>query len=53
MMHPLGRNGKPEEIAALATFLASDQAAFITGVAVPIDGGFNAGAWIPPELMRG
>jgi len=53
MMHPLGRNGKPEEIAALATFLASDQAAFITGVAVPIDGGFNAGAWIPPELLRG
>jgi NAD(P)-dependent dehydrogenase (short-subunit alcohol dehydrogenase family) len=51
-MHPIGRNGKPEEVAALATFLASDQAGFITGVAVPIDGGFNAGAWIPPELMR-
>jgi meso-butanediol dehydrogenase/(S,S)-butanediol dehydrogenase/diacetyl reductase len=52
IMHPIGRNGKPEEVAALATFLASDQAAFITGVAVPIDGGFNAGAWIPPELLR-
>jgi meso-butanediol dehydrogenase / (S,S)-butanediol dehydrogenase / diacetyl reductase len=52
-MHPLGRNGKPEEVAALATFLASDQAAFITGVAVPIDGGFNAGAFIPPEILRG
>lgn len=51
-LHPIGRNGKPEEVAALAAFLASDQAAFITGVAVPIDGGFNAGAWIPPELMR-
>jgi NAD(P)-dependent dehydrogenase (short-subunit alcohol dehydrogenase family) len=51
-MHPLGRNGKPEEIAALATFLASDQASFITGVAVPIDGGFNAGAFIPPELRN-
>lgn len=51
-MHPIGRNGKPEEVAALAAFLASDQAAFITGVAVPIDGGFNAGAWIPPELTR-
>ncbi|HUA35035.1 MAG TPA: SDR family NAD(P)-dependent oxidoreductase [Candidatus Binataceae bacterium] len=48
IMHPLGRNGKPEEVAALATFLASDQAAFITGVAVPIDGGFNAGAYVPP-----
>src|SRR5215469_2160475 len=52
IMHPLGRNGKPEEVAALATFLASEQAAFITGVAVPIDGGFNAGAYIPAELLR-
>jgi NAD(P)-dependent dehydrogenase (short-subunit alcohol dehydrogenase family) len=52
MMHRLGRNGKPEEVAALATFLTSDQAGFITGVAVPIDGGFSAGAWIPPELTR-
>src|SRR5215831_15410287 len=52
MMHPLGRNGKPEEVAALAAFLASEQAGFITGVAVPIDGGFNAGAWIPPELRN-
>ena len=43
--HPLGRNGKPEEVAALVTFLASDQAGFITGVAVPIDGGFSAGAF--------
>jgi meso-butanediol dehydrogenase/(S,S)-butanediol dehydrogenase/diacetyl reductase len=51
-VHHLGRNGKPEEVAALATFLASDQAAFITGVAVPIDGGINAGMWFPPELMR-
>jgi meso-butanediol dehydrogenase/(S,S)-butanediol dehydrogenase/diacetyl reductase len=51
-LHPLGRNGKPEEVAALAAFLASDKAAFITGVAVPIDGGFNAGAWIPPDLLR-
>src|SRR5579863_806514 len=52
-IHPLGRNGKPEEVAALATFLASDQAAFITGVAVPIDGGFNSGNFIPPELLGG
>jgi len=47
-MHPLGRNGKPEEIGALAAFLASDEAGFITGVAVPIDGGFSAGAFVPP-----
>ncbi len=51
-LHPLGRNGKPEEVAALAAFLASDQASFITGAAVPIDGGFNAGAFIPPELLE-
>ena len=37
---PIGRMGKPEEIAALAAFLCSDEAAFITGTNVPIDGGF-------------
>jgi len=47
-MHPLGRNGKPEEVAALAAFLASDEAGFITGVAVPIDGGLSAGSFAPP-----
>ena len=48
-MNPLGRNGKPEDVAALAAFLASDEAGFITGVAVPIDGGVSAGAFAPPE----
>jgi NAD(P)-dependent dehydrogenase (short-subunit alcohol dehydrogenase family) len=51
-MHPLGRNGKPEEVGALAAFLASDEAGFITGVAVPIDGGFSAGAFAPPGRER-
>jgi 2-keto-3-deoxy-L-fuconate dehydrogenase len=37
---PIGRMGEPEEIAALALFLCSDEAAFITGSNVPIDGGF-------------
>ncbi len=37
---PIGRMGKPEEIAALTAFLVSDQAAFITGTDYPIDGGF-------------
>lgn len=37
---PIGRMGKPEEIAALALFLCSDQAAFITGTDYSIDGGF-------------
>lgn len=37
---PMGRLGRPEEIAALATFLASDEAAFITGTTQLIDGGW-------------
>jgi NAD(P)-dependent dehydrogenase (short-subunit alcohol dehydrogenase family) len=37
---PIGRMGKPEEVADLATFLCSDEASFITGTDYPIDGGF-------------
>jgi len=37
---PIGRMGEPEEVAALALFLCSDEAGFITGVDLPIDGGF-------------
>jgi 2-keto-3-deoxy-L-fuconate dehydrogenase len=37
---PIGRMGKPEEIGALALYLASDEASFITGTDFPIDGGF-------------
>ena len=39
----LGRMGKPEEIAAAAVYLASDEASFITGTAFIIDGGLSAG----------
>ena len=39
----LGRMGKPEEIASAALYLASDEAAFITGTALLIDGGWSAG----------
>jgi NAD(P)-dependent dehydrogenase (short-subunit alcohol dehydrogenase family) len=36
---PLGRFARPEEVAAVALFLASDQASYVTGVVIPMDGG--------------
>jgi NAD(P)-dependent dehydrogenase (short-subunit alcohol dehydrogenase family) len=42
-LHPLGRLGEPEDIANAVAFLASREAAWITGVALPVDGGFSAG----------
>ncbi len=41
--HPMGRFGKTEEIARAALYLASDEAAFTTGVLLPVDGGWLAG----------
>lgn len=38
---PMGRVGEPDEIAALAVYLASNEAAFTTGTAIPIDGGWT------------
>lgn len=40
---PVGRIGEPEEVAAAVAFLASDQAAFITGAVLPVDGGLGMG----------
>lgn len=39
---PIGRMGTVEEIASLAVYLASDESAFLTGAAIPIDGGWTA-----------
>ena len=41
--HPMCRLGQPEEIAYGALYLASDESAFVTGIALPIDGGYTAG----------
>jgi NAD(P)-dependent dehydrogenase (short-subunit alcohol dehydrogenase family) len=38
--HPVGRFGRSEEVAAAVLYLCSREASFITGVALPIDGGF-------------
>jgi meso-butanediol dehydrogenase/(S,S)-butanediol dehydrogenase/diacetyl reductase len=46
--HPMGRIGRAEEVAAAILFLASDEASFITGVALPVDGGIWAG---PPPML--
>jgi NAD(P)-dependent dehydrogenase (short-subunit alcohol dehydrogenase family) len=41
--HPLGRNGQPRDVAEAILFLASDQASWITGTVLPVDGGVTAG----------
>jgi len=46
-LHALWRIGQPEEVARLAVFLASDEASFMTGSAVVVDGGFGSG--LPPQ----
>lgn len=42
-MEPIGRMGTPDEVAAAVTWLCSDAASFVTGVALPVDGGYTTG----------
>ena len=51
--HMLGRFGRPEEIAATAAFLGSDDASFISGQALAVDGGFTAGCSFGTHAMMG
>ncbi|UYZ85074.1 SDR family oxidoreductase [Entomomonas sp. E2T0] len=41
-LHPIGRLGKPEEVANVVSFLASDEASFVNGAAILVDGGYVA-----------
>lgn len=41
-MHLLKRNGRPEEVVTMALYLASDEASFMTGAVIPVDGGLTA-----------
>lgn len=49
-LHPLGREGKPEEIAALYHFLASDDCTYMTGSAIAVDGGVSSG--VGPGILQ-
>ena len=48
--HPLGRVGTPEEVAAVVSFLCSEQASFVSGAVIPVDGGLTSNLAIPSLL---
>lgn len=51
--YPLGRVGLPEDVAKAALFLCSDDASWITGVTLPVDGGLTAGSYMLNKALQG
>lgn len=45
--YPMGRFGTPDEIAGTVAYLASDDAGFVTGAAIPLDGGITSALTVP------
>jgi NAD(P)-dependent dehydrogenase (short-subunit alcohol dehydrogenase family) len=44
-LHPLGRLGRPRDVADAFVYLASDEASWVTGEALVVDGGLSSGIW--------